>query len=87
MADVIQDDAHELRLIRGADGGTNPLLEVLASRGVSPTSFDDWGKIDTAELRQGQLRGKVREKIVTMPELLQTAGISSFEAIPVNLVT
>jgi hypothetical protein len=75
VADVIQDDVQELRLIHGAEGGTDPVLELLASRGVSPTSFNDWGKIDLAELRAGQLRGKVREKIVAMPELLQTAGI------------
>lgn len=76
VADVIQEDTNDLRLIRGAEGGTDALLEVLAGRGVNPTSFNDWGKIDAAELRQGQLRGKVREKIVTMPELLQTAGIN-----------
>jgi hypothetical protein len=76
VADVIQEDTRDLRLIRGAEGGTDALLEVLAGRGVSPTSFNDWGKIHAAELRQGQLRGKVREKIVTMPELLQTAGIN-----------
>jgi hypothetical protein len=76
VADVIQEDTNNLRLIRGAEGGTDALLEVLAGRGASPTSFADWGKIDAAELHQGQLRGKVREKIVTMPELLQVAGVS-----------
>jgi hypothetical protein len=76
VADVIGDDTPELQLIRGSEGGSVSLLEVLASRSVCPTSFSDWGKIDGAELHQGQQRAKLREKIVSMPELLQTAGVN-----------
>lgn len=74
VADVIWEDTQQLRLIRGSGGGTDALLQALASRGVRPTSFDDWGRIDAAELERGRKRGKLREKMVSMPELLQTAG-------------
>lgn len=76
VADVIGEDTQQLRLMRGDEGGTAALMEALTSRGVRPTSFDDWGRIDAAEVEQGSRAGKPREKLVTMPELLQTAGVT-----------
>ncbi len=74
MADIIGEDTAQLRLICGNEGGTRALVNALSSWGTSPTSFDDWGKIDAAELERGSQRGKLREKITSLPELLQVVG-------------
>lgn len=36
-------------------------------------SFSDWEKIDRVETRRGEARGKPREKILTVEEMLQVA--------------
>ncbi len=77
MADIIGEDTAQLRLIHGDQGGTAALTHALANRGMHPTSFEDWGRIDAAELERGSQRGKLREKIAALPELLQVAGAAS----------
>lgn len=74
VADIIGQDTAQLRLLNGNQGGTAALMNALGSRGVRPTTFEDWGRIDAAELEMGSQRGKLREKIVALPELLQTAS-------------
>jgi len=43
---------------------------LLAARGIRVVSFDDWRKIDAAEVRRGAAAGKPREKGTTVDELL-----------------
>jgi hypothetical protein len=50
---------------------TVPLLELLRSRGVRVVSFDDWRRLDAAEIARGKPAGKPREKIATVPEMLE----------------
>ena len=37
-------------------------------------SFEDWTKIDVAEEERGIVRGKPREKIVSVPEMMDIVG-------------
>lgn len=43
-----------------------PVLQVV--------TFQDWLKIDREEVERGQARGKPREKLVDVQELLSVAG-------------
>jgi ferredoxin--NADP+ reductase len=43
---------------------------LLAARGCRVVRFEDWKKIDAAEVRRGQAVGKPREKATTVDELL-----------------
>lgn len=40
---------------------------------VNPVSFSDWKKIDEAERKNGEEKGKPREKIVDIEEMLDVA--------------
>jgi ferredoxin--NADP+ reductase len=44
--------------------------ELLRSRGVRVVSYDDWRKIDAAEVARGEKIGKPREKFVRVDEML-----------------
>jgi hypothetical protein len=43
---------------------------LLARRGVSATSFDDWTMLDQLEVAEGARLGKVREKLASVREIL-----------------
>ena len=49
---------------------TDEVLALLASRGVRVVSYDDWRKIDAAEVARGARVGKPREKFVRVEEML-----------------
>jgi len=58
----------------------NPLCEVCIYRpvpdvvaGIVPVSFGEWRKIDSEEKSRGEPRGKPREKIVDVDEMLSVA--------------
>lgn len=65
IADLAQFDGNE------GKAGAEALYPLLASRGVKPISFDDWMKIDAAEIKRGQAKGKPREKFTRVAEMLQ----------------
>ena len=44
--------------------------ELLAGRGVRVVSFEDWRRIDAAEIERGRATGKPREKFATVAEML-----------------
>lgn len=46
------------------------LLDFLASKGVRVVSYEDWRRIDAAEIARGKAVGKPREKFVTVAEML-----------------
>jgi ferredoxin--NADP+ reductase len=54
-------------------GGAADLKALLASRDVMPTDYDDWRKIDEAEVANAR-SGSPREKFVRVEEWLQAAG-------------
>ena len=41
--------------------------------GITPVTFSDWQKIDAVEKSRGEPRGKPREKIVDVDEMLNVA--------------
>ncbi len=43
---------------------------LLAGRGLAVTSFSEWAKLDALELAAGQEKGKVREKFVSVEEMM-----------------
>lgn len=53
---------------------TANILDLLAARGVRPTTFADWQAIDAAELALGASRGRIRTKLATWDELAAVLG-------------
>lgn len=53
--------------------GYEAIKSLLNSRGVRPVFFDQWRKIDQVEQKRGNERGKPREKIVHVHEMLNIA--------------
>jgi ferredoxin--NADP+ reductase len=46
------------------------VFALLAARGVRVVSYDDWRRVDAAEVARGALAGKPREKFVRIAEML-----------------
>ena len=55
-----------------ADDGA--LLQLLQTRGVQVVNYEDWMKIDAAEIARGSKVGKPREKFVDRGEMLSAIG-------------
>lgn len=53
---------------------TANVLDLLAARGVRPTTFADWQAIDAAELALGATRGRTRTKLATWEEFAAILG-------------
>jgi len=51
--------------------GMDAICPLLAKRGIKHVSFEDWLKIDAAEVRRGESRGKPREKFTRVREMLK----------------
>lgn len=63
------EDAAALDATRTAEGA--PALDaLLAQREVRSVSWSDWKRIDAHELARGETRGKVREKLTQVSEVL-----------------
>jgi hypothetical protein len=54
----------------GGDG----LIALAQSRQVRSVSYDDWKRLDAYETTAGQGRGKPREKIVDIDQMLQMSS-------------
>ncbi|KAJ7987855.1 hypothetical protein DPEC_G00330890 [Dallia pectoralis] len=54
-------------------GGSKEVTALLEKRGVKPVLFSDWEKIDSEESRRGETRGKPREKLLDVGEMLKVA--------------
>ena len=57
-------------LARCAEPSRDALLALLKSRNVRVVSYDDWRRIDAAEVERGAPLGKPREKFVSIEEML-----------------
>lgn len=55
----------------GPAAGAEAIVPLLAHRNVRAISFDEWLKIDTAEIGRGTPKGKPREKFTRLTEMLQ----------------
>lgn len=70
---ILHDITHQADSV--PDVEQNDLLATLqASSSQQIVSFADWRKIDQEELRRGKQLGKLREKILTIKEMLQIAS-------------
>ena len=65
-------DVPGLPLCETADDGA--LLQLLRERGVQVVSYEDWKKIDAAEIARGKQVHKPREKLVDRGEMLSAIG-------------
>ncbi|KAK2820927.1 hypothetical protein Q5P01_023886 [Channa striata] len=59
--------------VSSAKPGSQIITALLEKRGVKPVTFSDWEKIDSVEIRRGEVNGKPREKMLTVEEMLQVA--------------
>ncbi|MFT5679459.1 MAG: ferredoxin--NADP+ reductase [Myxococcota bacterium] len=50
------------------------ITPLLQTRGVRVVTFADWKRLDTEELRRGEVAGRVREKFVTIQGMLDFLG-------------
>ena len=57
-------------LPRCAEPSREALVGLLRSRGIRVVSYDDWRRIDAAEVERGTPLGKPREKFVSIDEML-----------------
>ena len=67
VAEYICDD------FKNAPGkpGRAALAPLLAERGVRTVTFEDWKKIEAAEIARADGRDSPREKFVSVPEMLK----------------
>jgi ferredoxin--NADP+ reductase len=49
---------------------TKALLDLLGQKKVRVVTFNDWEKIDAAEIERGKKAGKPREKFTSVEEML-----------------
>ncbi len=56
------------------------LLALLGERGVRVVTYDDWRRIDAAEVLRGSPLGKPREKFANIMEMLEAAGLPAEES-------
>lgn len=71
-ADIIAADLEgQTDLLRSSTGqGWDAVRLEAESRGLRPTTWRDWERIDTAEKERGKQRGKPREKFTSVEEML-----------------
>jgi ferredoxin--NADP+ reductase len=57
-----------------ANPSSEAVLGLLSERGVRVVSYEDWQKIDAAEIERGKAVGKPREKFLTSDDMLKNLG-------------
>ncbi|XP_026988585.1 NADPH:adrenodoxin oxidoreductase, mitochondrial isoform X1 [Tachysurus fulvidraco] len=53
--------------------GAQEITSLLQTRGVRPVSFSEWEKINSEEIRRGEVLGKPREKVLDVKQMLGIA--------------
>ena len=53
---------------------TEPIKKLLQNRNINVISFEDWQKIDSAEIERGNKVGKPREKFTKIEEMIVAAN-------------
>lgn len=62
------------KLVPCALPDTQKILALLKGKGIKVVTFDDWKRIDAAEVANGQKCGKPREKFVRVEDMLSVLG-------------
>ena len=68
------EDAKSLQIPPGLDPAPSSADALLQRKGAKPVSFADWKRLDQIEVARGKEKGKPREKITTIPEMLAALG-------------
>ena len=71
VAEYICDDFKNITEKGGGKPGRAALAPLLAERGVRTVTFEDWKKIEAAEVARAEGRDSPREKFVSVPEMLK----------------
>jgi len=71
VAEYICEDFKDVAENGGGRPGRAALEPLLKERAVRVVSFDDWKKIEAAEIARAGDSGRPREKFVTVPEMLK----------------
>ena len=71
VAEYICEDFKAIAEEGGGKPGRAALEPLLEDRGVRVVTFDDWKKIEAAEVARAGGSGRPREKFVTVPEMLK----------------
>lgn len=66
--EAMKADRADARTLQPTGGDLLPLLQ---ARGLDVVSWADWQRLDAWEVQQGQSRGKLRHKLVTVDEMMQ----------------
>ncbi len=70
----ILEDAASGALPAPAAGDREAVERLLGERGARPVSFDDWLRVDAAEVAAGEVRGRPRVKAITLAEVERILG-------------
>ena len=68
-------DVEQLQSLNGLRLDADAVPALLAQKNIKAVTFDSWKRIDTVEIATGKKIGKPREKLTTIPELLEAAGL------------
>ncbi|XP_030629141.1 NADPH:adrenodoxin oxidoreductase, mitochondrial [Chanos chanos] len=70
---LLQDMESGVLDLSVSKAGSGAISALLGSRGVRVVSFPEWEKINTEEVRRGEVNGKPREKLLDVKEMLSVA--------------
>ncbi len=68
-------DVEQLQSLNGVRVDPDAVPALLAQKNIKAVTFDNWKRIDVVEITAGKKIGKPREKLTTIPELLEAAGL------------
>lgn len=72
-ATLLQDARAGLLDVTQPRPGSRRVLQLLSARGVKPLTFDHWLKIEAWEIQEGLRKGKPREKLLSVKQMLDIA--------------
>ncbi|GBG65212.1 hypothetical protein CBR_g50003 [Chara braunii] len=71
VASIAEDEKQGLLPSTESNKGTIGLMQLLSHRQTQVVDFEGWNKIAREEVRRGALKGKPREKILSIEEMLK----------------
>jgi ferredoxin--NADP+ reductase len=72
--DRMLEDLAAGKLLPAENTSLEAVDRMLAERGIDFVSYDDWVKIDLAEVERGKAQGRPRVKITAMEEFMKVLG-------------